>query len=273
MSHEKHAGIKKVHCEYEDIASFLAEQRTNLDYDGLLVKAEGCQGIPLFTKVHLAITFSGDGQCVSVENAEVVWSSDEVAGQNFCTISLKLGPETKEKLLKELESRLDPEQTPANADELCNRIDVVTSDGKQVTIAPGNENQLHLIFEKLPVAEQRKLAIKGNYSARQIILRKASVPVLRYLLQNPQITESEIASIAALQIISPEILELISRNKDWTKIPAIRFNLIKNINTPVPIACRFVPFLHDREMRQLLKMQMLNQGVAAAIRRKLYKTG
>jgi hypothetical protein len=128
-------------------------------------------------------------------------------------------------------------------------------------------------FAKLTLAEQARLALKGGRTARQLVIRQQSVPLLRQLMQNPALTDSEVVEIARMRETGREILEAIADRKDWMANDAVRLALLENVSTPMPLALRMVPVVPRRDLRRMYKKRSLRGPIEAAIRRLLEGRG
>lgn len=241
---------------YPSSELFKSANEQHLQQGGLFIGLT--EFVDQYSKIDLEIYFD-DGGSVSLNQCLVVWSATEPDQDGLFKTSLQLQPEQQQDLQQQLNR--------VGSDSANESIIGQTEDGEQITITAGGEGNLFANFEKLSRNEQIQLALKGNRPARQLILRKGSAEIMRFLLQNPKLSEYEVAEIAASRSSNQEMMEAISKNKDWMKIDRVRYNLIKNYNTPVPVALRFVPFLKVQDMNNLLKTRALRKPIETAIRR------
>ncbi len=111
------------------------------------------------------------------------------------------------------------------------------------------------------VGERLKLALTGNRDARTILIRDSNRMIQRFVLQNPRISEEEVIAIAKNRNAERELLEIISKRKEWIANYQVRLALVTNPKTPVAIAMRYVSSLFQRDLRQLAK----SKNVPAAV--------
>jgi hypothetical protein len=119
----------------------------------------------------------------------------------------------------------------------------------------------------MSMGQKIKLALRGNREARNILIRDTSVIIQRFLLENPRLSDDEVASIAKSRIMVAEILGKIAKNREWMGVYSVRHALVHNPRTPLAIALGLVPTLHDRDLRMLAKSHSVQSAVAAAARR------
>jgi hypothetical protein len=126
----------------------------------------------------------------------------------------------------------------------------------------------------MTVGEKIKLALKGNREARNILIRDASHIVPRFVLQNPRITEDEVAAVARNRNADTDLLRIIGEHKEWSRLHQVRSALVHNPKTPVVLALRYVSSLPDRELRLLAKSKNVQSAVCSSAKRLiLQRTG
>jgi hypothetical protein len=161
--------------------------------------------------------------------------------------------ELERKVAPEVPEPVPPEPPPAAA-------------GKK-SLSPSGDGNLATTFDSLSQVEQMRLALGGNRAERGLVLRKGGPNIYGWLVQNPKVTESEIAEIASLPSTRPVTLDQIARRRDWMRVDAIRIALATNPATPPPLALRIVPTLPEPVLRRLAKNRDLKGPVDALARR------
>jgi hypothetical protein len=119
----------------------------------------------------------------------------------------------------------------------------------------------------MKVGQRLKLALKGNRDARQILIRDANRLVQRFVLQNPRITEEEIIALCKNRSVERELIEAISKKKEWTANYQIRLALVTNPKAPLAVVVRYVPTLFPRDLRQLAKSKNVPSAISSIARR------
>jgi hypothetical protein len=121
--------------------------------------------------------------------------------------------------------------------------------------------------------EKIKLALRGNRDARGILIRDGSKMVRRFVLQNPRITDGEVATVARNRSSDEELLRLIADKREWIRNYQVRLALTTNPKTPLDISLKQVQTLGERDMRQLAKSKNVSNAIAAQARRLLLAMG
>ena len=125
-------------------------------------------------------------------------------------------------------------------------------------------------IQAMTVAQQVKLALKGNKDARSILIRSTNRMIQRMVLQNPRITEDEILSLAKNRNSDEEVLRIIAEAREWTGLYQVRTALVENARTPLTHALRLIRTLADRELRALAKSKNVPQVIASQARKVLF---
>lgn len=128
------------------------------------------------------------------------------------------------------------------------------------------------LYQKIGVAEKIKLAILGDKEWRSLLIKDSNKVVACAVIKNPRITEPEILAISKSKVQHDEILRLICKNREWTKLYNIRKALIENYKTPLPDALRFLPSLGLRDLSALAKNKNVSSVIATQARRLMLKS-
>ena len=119
----------------------------------------------------------------------------------------------------------------------------------------------------MKVGERLKLALKGGRDARSILIRDPNRLVQRFVLQNPRISDEEVVAVAKNRTAERDLLELISKKKEWINNYQVRLALVTNPKTPTVIAVRYVNTLLVRDLRLLAKSKNVPVAVNGAAKR------
>ncbi|HTO58383.1 MAG TPA: hypothetical protein VMJ74_11335 [Pseudomonadales bacterium] len=126
---------------------------------------------------------------------------------------------------------------------------------------------LYNTIMQMAVGQKIKLALKGNRDARNILIRDSNRLIPRFVLQNPRVTEDEIAALSRNRNADTDLLRIIGDHKEWSRLQPVRSALVNNPKTPVTIALRFVGALPDRELRLLAKSKNVQSAVVSKAKR------
>lgn len=125
-------------------------------------------------------------------------------------------------------------------------------------------------IRQLPVAVRLKLARNAPRTLRQFLIRDSSTLVAIAVLQSNPISEQEVEGYARSRNVVPEVLEHISKQRQWVGKYPVMLNLTCNPRTPLPIALRLVNQVAVRDLRNMAKDRNLAEAVRSSALR-LYK--
>ncbi len=115
----------------------------------------------------------------------------------------------------------------------------------------------------MKVKDRIKLGMKGDREARSILIRDPNKVVATAVINNPRITDQEVEAIAAMRMVSDEVLRMISMNRNWARQYPIIHNLARNPRTPLPTSIGILPRLYTKDLKTLGQ----NRNVSDAVRR------
>jgi hypothetical protein len=125
-----------------------------------------------------------------------------------------------------------------------------------------SENLLQKI-QKLNVGEKVQLATKGGKEIRGILIKDSSKEVVKKVMENPKMTESEVDLIAKSRSVPDDVLRLIAKKKEWMKNYSIMLGLVANPKTPAGVAMPFVKNVKKKDLVLLEKNKNVSQAVRA----------
>jgi len=113
------------------------------------------------------------------------------------------------------------------------------------------------------VPEKIKLALRGNKSARGLLINDPNKIIRRLVLQNPRITDGEIAALARNKSTDDELIRMIGLRSDWMRFYAVRLGLVTNPRTPLPMALKVLPTLSQRDIGALARSRNVPTAIAS----------
>lgn len=132
------------------------------------------------------------------------------------------------------------------------------AEGEVETETGLSEGQIRM----LPVPARLKLARGASRQLRTILLRDTNPQVaLAALLGNP-LSDQEVEQAAASRAVVEEVLEAISKKREWISRYNVAKLLVQNPRTPLPIALRLVNRMSVRDLRDIGR----DKNVADAVR-------
>ena len=136
-----------------------------------------------------------------------------------------------------------------------------------------DEGSLYSVVQNMTVMQKIKLARVGGKEARSLLIRDRNRIVSAAVLASPKLTETEVTTFAQNRSIGDEMLRIISNNREWTKNYQIKLALTMNPKTPVSQAIKFLNYLQDKDLRNLMKSKDVPNNISAHARRILTKKG
>ncbi len=124
-------------------------------------------------------------------------------------------------------------------------------------------------LKNMSVAERIYMAMRGNQEVRSILLKDNSKEVVRMVMQNPKLTESEVEILTKNRNTSDDILRIISKNREWMKNYSVLHGLVSNPKTPPGISSRLVSRLAKSDLKTLSVSRNVPEIVRSAAKRAL----
>jgi hypothetical protein len=125
-------------------------------------------------------------------------------------------------------------------------------------------------IRQLPVPARLKLTRGAPRSLRSILLRDTNAQVAVSVILNNSLSEQEVEQTAANRSVVEEVLETISKKRDWVNKYTVTKALVWNPRTPLPTALRLVAKLAVRDLRELGRDRNVPDAVRATALR-LYR--
>ena len=132
---------------------------------------------------------------------------------------------------------------------------------------------LYGAIQKMTVVQKVKLARMGNKEARALLVRDRNKIVACAAISSPKISDSEVLSFAQSRNVADEILRLISRNRDWTRSYQVKLALATNPKCPQQAAMKFLNYLQDRHLTNIMRSRDVPATISTHARRILSKKG
>jgi hypothetical protein len=80
-------------------------------------------------------------------------------------------------------------------------------------------------------------------------------------IRSPGVTDNEAVKFSANRALSDDVVRVIANTKEWTKLYQVKVNLLNNPKTPLPVAMKFLPFLHPKDLRNVSR----SKGIPSAL--------
>jgi hypothetical protein len=124
---------------------------------------------------------------------------------------------------------------------------------------------------RMGMDDKINLALSGDREERMALAMDSNKAIHHYLLKNARITLDEIAFMARLPSLNPDVLERIAEIPAYTQNPTIAKALVYNPRTPVQTAIRLLDRLPRAEVMNLAKRSNMNMRLVMAAKKRLEK--
>jgi hypothetical protein len=195
---------------------------------------------------------------------------EKVRAKPFIIESLRKNPNVSKPVIEELESllalppaQIAPPQKPA--DEAAEALK--KEDHK------GDAENIYKIVKDMTMGQKIKLALSGNKSARELLVKDANKIISIAVLKNPRITEDEVLKVANTKGTPEDLLRQIARNREWVKSYSIKMGMISNPKTPLAISIKLMDSLYENDLQKIAKSKNVPSVLSSTARRKLESKG
>jgi hypothetical protein len=124
---------------------------------------------------------------------------------------------------------------------------------------------------RMGMDDKINLALSGDREERMALAMDSNKAIHHYLLKNARITLDEIAFMARLPSLNPDVLERIAEIPAFVQNPTIAKALVYNPRTPVLTAIRLLDRLPRAEVMNLAKRTNMNMRLVMAAKKRLEK--
>lgn len=132
-----------------------------------------------------------------------------------------------------------------------------------------DDQNIYNVVKNMTMGQKIKLAITGNKSVREFLVKDTNKIISMAVLKNPRITEDEVSRLTASKGTPEDILRQIAMNKDWLKSYNIKLGMVTNPKTPLTVSIKLLDHLYEKDLEKLAKSKNIPSVVASTARRKL----
>jgi len=131
---------------------------------------------------------------------------------------------------------------------------------------PANERELpdFGMGRPLSLGERKSLARTHNRALLTRVLRDPHPTVIRILLDNPAVVETDVIRLCARRPARPQVLAEVFQHQRWVLHYRIRLSLALNPFTPEEIALQLLPHLTPTDLRAVRTSSQISQRVRDA---------
>jgi hypothetical protein len=190
-------------------------------------------------------------EAIDPDGPMVLDDLDDLAG-----LDALLSSDAKDDMSLPLEDEQDAE---ADAEEAPETAEVVPDPAKLDRIT---------VISKLRPMEKIRLALLGNAFERAVLIRDSNKAVCMSAIKSPKIKENEVVAYSANRSLPYDVIRYIALRRDWTKLYAIKLNLVLNPKTPMSTAMGFLGHLHQHDVRKVARSKNIPSALATAAKRR-----
>ncbi len=121
-------------------------------------------------------------------------------------------------------------------------------------------------ISQMTVSQKVRLTVVGNAGHRALLLRDPNKLVAMAAIKSPSVTDQEVGIISQSRSISEDVIRYIADNREWTKSPIVKRNLVFNPKCPLGQSLRFLPHLRAPELKALVNNKNVSQTLCTAAR-------
>lgn len=131
--------------------------------------------------------------------------------------------------------------------------DKASSDRIMATLNQQTSENIYFTIRKMPLHQKIVAAKRGNRNIRNILLQEGNKKILQYLIQNPQMSVPEVIQMLKLSSLPLEVIKLISKNSNWSQSEEVKYCLVTNPKTPLPLSLNLLSGLNVHSLAKLAK--------------------
>jgi hypothetical protein len=140
---------------------------------------------------------------------------------------------------------------------------------EEILESSGNiqKDRVTLISQLRPM-EKIRMALLGNAFERAVLIRDANKSVCMSAIKSPRVKENEIVAFSHNRSLPHEVVRYIAMRREWTKLYAVKLNLVLNPKTPLSQAMGFLGHLHAHDVRKVSRSKNIPAALATAAKRR-----
>ena len=124
-------------------------------------------------------------------------------------------------------------------------------------------------IQRMGMEDKINLALSGSREERMALAQDGNRNIHHYLLKNAKLTIDEVAFMARLTSLNPDVLDKIAENPGYTQNPQVTRALVFNPRTPIRTAVRLLDRLPRSDVLLLSKRTGMNRRLVMAAKNKI----
>jgi hypothetical protein len=123
----------------------------------------------------------------------------------------------------------------------------------------------------MSIGQKLRMTVLGNAVARAVLVRDPNKLVATATISSPRMTVEEVSKLAKSKEISEDVLNHISRRKDWLRNYDVKRSLVFNPKSAFPTAMSLMNHLRDADLRALASSRDVPPSLRNAAKQRLSK--
>ncbi|MGA7743456.1 MAG: hypothetical protein WBP56_02080 [Polyangia bacterium] len=167
-------------------------------------------------------------------------------------------------------------QAAITAAEAASGIDEASGDAEELfdeeAVAEEKERasgMSFIKFDQLRIFEKIRLATIGNAYCRKMLVRDSNKLVAMTVIRSPQITDMEIRQFAGSTNVCDDVIRYIANSRECSKDYPVKMALVSNPKCPLGSSLRFLPYLHQDDLRNIARSRNIPGALATAAKKLL----
>jgi hypothetical protein len=174
------------------------------------------------------------------------------------TLSLALAHESCSSLRQAISAVLKARDQPRLARSLCREPSAEDQDALRVPDFG--------MGRPVTLGERKSLARRHDREWIARVIRDPHPEVMRILLLNPRLTETDVVRLCARRPVASDVLREVFQCPRWIIRYPIKLTLVLNPYAPLDIALQLAPLLHEQDVKRVLDAADLPTELHAACR-------
>ncbi|MBI1912442.1 MAG: hypothetical protein HYS21_10650 [Deltaproteobacteria bacterium] len=181
----------------------------------------------------------------------------------FLIDALKKNPLASKLLINEVEGLMAKPIAPAPHTEQAPTPKALVDE------AAADDHNIYQAVKGMSTGQKIKLALSGNKSAREYLIKDSNKIIALSVLKNPRITEDEVQRLISSKGTPEDLLRHVARNKEWLKNYSVKLGMVANAKTPLSISIKLLDHLYEKDLDKIGKSKNIPSVLASAARRKV----
>lgn len=126
-------------------------------------------------------------------------------------------------------------------------------------------------IRSMTVSERMRYAARAGRAGRMMLVTDHNPNVMKFLVRNPRIGKEEIHRLLKNNRVTPDILNIIAKERKWNASEDLKMLLIRHPKTPSGTVMKLIQTISERNLRALAKSNHVKDNIKRTALQKLDK--